>query len=134
MMPDQTTKKHSTTTPVAPDDQLQVVLERILELEAQQYAAILEQTPPEKMTAAMLTSARQFLESNGVSLDTLRRPGRGAAATARMVEQLREFCDDEDDDGDQRSDQHPSDQSQRGRGDEDRLPPLPTVESNAMEK
>jgi hypothetical protein len=123
------TKKNN---PPATDDQLQDVLERILELEARQYAAILENTPPEKMTAAMLTSARQFLESNGVSLDTMRRPGRGAAATARMVEQLRQVAedhDDEDDDGDQ----HPSHQGERGgRRDEDSLPPLPAVEWNAL--
>jgi hypothetical protein len=126
------TKKNN---PPATDDQLQDVLERILELEAQQYAAILEQTPPEKMTAAMLTSARQFLESNGVSLDTLRRPGRGAVATARMIDQLRQVAEDHDDDEDDhggaaKSGDHAPHRMLASEDD----PPLPAVEWDSLEK
>jgi hypothetical protein len=54
----------------------EALLRRIWEAQAEALAKILETTPPEKLQAATLNVARQFLADNGVRKDALDTPER----------------------------------------------------------
>ena len=64
------------------------LLERIWLAGAEKIAEILETTPAEKLQAATLNVARQFLGDNNISTESLEAKRRSATATQRLLEDV----------------------------------------------
>lgn len=75
-----------------PTTERKELLERIWMAEAQAFVKLLEDTPADQLSAAVLAQARNFLGDNGVRLDTLKADQKGMSAdlVGQIAEAVRE--------------------------------------------